>query len=74
MPTYEDLLTWNKTVIAEFGANGAVVSQPDFPILLLTTTGARTGRRRTAPVAYGVDDGRVFIVASNAGAPANTAR
>ena len=35
-----------------------------------TTTGARTGRQTTVPLAFGVDDrGRVFVIASKAGAP-----
>jgi deazaflavin-dependent oxidoreductase (nitroreductase family) len=61
-------------VIDEFRANHAVVSQPPFPILLLTTTGARTGRRTTVPLGFAVDDdGRVFVVASKAGAPRHPA-
>nr|WP_230862608.1 nitroreductase/quinone reductase family protein [Amycolatopsis camponoti] len=51
-----------------------MVSQPPFPILLLTTTGARTGRRTTVPLGYAVDDeGRVFVVGSKAGAPRHPA-
>lgn len=73
MPSNAEFRAWNQAVIAEFRANRGVVPQPEFAILLLTTTGARTGRRTTTPVAYGVDDGRVFVVASKAGAPANPA-
>jgi len=36
-------------------------------ILLLTTTGRKTGRRRTAPLNYYNDDGRVVLIASNNG-------
>jgi deazaflavin-dependent oxidoreductase (nitroreductase family) len=51
-----------------------VVSQPPFPILLLTTTGARTGRPATVPLGYAVDGrARVFVVASKAGAPRHPA-
>ena len=43
-------------------------------ILLLTTTGARTGRSTTVPLAFAVDDnGRVFVMASKAGAPRHPA-
>lgn len=73
MPTNEQMQAYNQGVIAEFRARGGVVAEPEFPILLLTTTGARTGRPTTTPVAYGVEGERVFVVASNAGAPGNPA-
>lgn len=40
-------------------------------LLLLTTSGARTGLSRTNPLMYFDDDRRYLIVASYAGAPAN---
>jgi deazaflavin-dependent oxidoreductase (nitroreductase family) len=43
----------------------------DTPLLLLTTTGARTGRPRTTPLAYRRVDGRLYVVASSGGRPAN---
>jgi deazaflavin-dependent oxidoreductase (nitroreductase family) len=45
-----------------------------FPVLYLTTTGARTGQRRTTPVAR-FDDGRGgwYVVASAGGAAAHPA-
>ena len=39
------------------------------PILLLTTTGAKTGQERVAPVVYTRDGDRYVIVASMGGAP-----
>ena len=36
-------------------------------ILLLTTTGARSGQRRTIPLAYIRHDHRIFIIASRGG-------
>jgi F420H(2)-dependent quinone reductase len=39
------------------------------PVLLLVTTGRRSGRRRTTPLLYLEDRGRYVIVASNGGAP-----
>jgi deazaflavin-dependent oxidoreductase (nitroreductase family) len=36
-------------------------------VLLLTTTGRKTGRRRTTPVLYVRDGNRLVIVASNSG-------
>ena len=38
-------------------------------ILLLTTTGRRSGEPRTTPLIHRVDDGRWVIVASKGGAP-----
>jgi deazaflavin-dependent oxidoreductase (nitroreductase family) len=42
-------------------------------VLLLTTTGAKTGQRRTHPVAYSRDGDRIIVVASKGGAPTNPA-
>ena len=73
-PTDEEFIAYNTSVIAEFRAHGGTVTQPPFPILLLTTTGARSGRRTTVPLGFAVDDdGRVFVVASKAGAPRHPA-
>ena len=74
VPSDEEFIAYNQGVISEFRANRGVVSQPPFPILLLTTTGARSGRRSTVPVKFAVDDaGRVFVMASKAGAPRHPA-
>ena len=69
MPTDEEFIERNRVVIEEFRSNAGIVAALGFPILLLTTTGARTGRRVTTPLGYGVDSGRVFVVASKGGAP-----
>jgi deazaflavin-dependent oxidoreductase (nitroreductase family) len=74
VPTDEEFLAYNQGVIDEFRANRGVVSQPPFPILLLTTTGARSGRPTTVPLAFVADDrGKVFVVASRAGSPRHPA-
>ena len=64
---------WNTTVIKEFRAKGGKVGgQFDgAPLLLLTTTGAKTGQRRTSPVMYLPDGDRLVIFASKGGAPTN---
>lgn len=41
------------------------------PILLLTTTGRRSGEPRTVPLIYAEDGDRYVIVASKGGAPAH---
>jgi len=37
------------------------------PVLLLTTVGRRSGEKRTAPVVYLEDDGRISVINTNAG-------
>ena len=39
------------------------------PVLLLTTTGRKTGKKRTKPLLYLIDNDQVVLVASHAGAP-----
>jgi deazaflavin-dependent oxidoreductase (nitroreductase family) len=73
MPTDEEFLAYNQGIIQAFRDDGGVVAQLPFPILLLTTTGARTGRRTTTPVGVGVDGDRVYVVASKGGGPSNPA-
>jgi deazaflavin-dependent oxidoreductase (nitroreductase family) len=58
----------NESVVDEFRTNGGEVAGLGFPVLLLTTTGTRSGRRVTVPLGFKVDAGRVFVVASNGGA------
>lgn len=69
--------TFNDNNIAEFRSNeGRLSSFGDAPVLLLTTTGAKTGQRRTSPMMYMADDGdadRVYVFASAAGADNNPA-
>ena len=43
------------------------------PIVLLTTTGARSGRRRTLPLVAVPNDERLIVIASNYGQPRNPA-
>jgi deazaflavin-dependent oxidoreductase (nitroreductase family) len=62
---------WNTKIINEFRENGGKVGGPfeGAPLLLLTTTGRRTGVPRTSPMMY-LDDGtgRWLVFASKAGA------
>jgi deazaflavin-dependent oxidoreductase (nitroreductase family) len=68
-----DMNDWNSKVIEEFHANGGKVggSFEGAPLLLLTTTGAKSGQRRTTPLVYLPDGDRMIIFASKAGAPTN---
>ncbi|MGH2347010.1 MAG: nitroreductase/quinone reductase family protein, partial [Chloroflexota bacterium] len=66
---------WNKAIITEFRANGGKVGGQfaGAPLLLLTTTGAKTGRKFTTPIMYLAEGDRRFVFASKAGAPTNPA-
>ncbi|MFF0773992.1 nitroreductase family deazaflavin-dependent oxidoreductase [Nonomuraea wenchangensis] len=61
---------FNQQIIHEFRANEGRVGGmfEGSPLLLLTTTGARSGRQVTTPVMYLPDGERYVIIASNAGA------
>lgn len=64
---------FNRLLIDEFRANrGEVTGQfAGRPLLLLTTTGAKSRRPYTTPVVYTEDRGRIVIIASKGGAPTN---
>ncbi len=66
---------FNRSIIEEFRANdGRVGGQFEgSSVLLLTTTGARTGESRTTPVVYMQDGERMIVFASKAGAPTHPA-
>jgi deazaflavin-dependent oxidoreductase (nitroreductase family) len=66
---------FNDKVIEEFRANEGKVGGPfeGAPVLLLTSTGAKSGQRRTTPVVYQQDGERMVVFASKAGAPENPA-
>ena len=62
---------FNRGIIEEFRNNKGVVGGmfAGVPMLLLTTTGAKTGRSHTTPLVYSKDGKRIVIIASKAGAP-----
>jgi deazaflavin-dependent oxidoreductase (nitroreductase family) len=66
-----DVNDWNRQIIEEFRANEGKVGGPfaGGTLLLLTTTGAKSGKQRTNPLAYLPDGERLVIIASKAGAP-----
>lgn len=66
MPT-----SFNESVIEEFRANGGKAGGPfeGANLLLLTTTGAKSGTARTTPLGYVRHGGSLLLVASNLGAP-----
>lgn len=69
-----DANDWNTRIIEEFRANEGRVGGTfeGAPLLLLHTTGARSGQERVNPVMYqDLGDGRVAVFASKAGADTN---
>src|SRR5713101_9667789 len=64
---------WNRNSIDEFRTHeGKVSGQFDgWPILLLHTTGAKTGAERVNPLVYHADGDRLVVFASKGGAPTN---
>ena len=63
----------NQGVIREFRANqGRVGGQMEgMPLLILTMTGAKTGRTLIRPLCYSRDGDRLVIIASYGGSPLN---
>jgi len=70
-----DMDAFNRQVIAEFRANGGHVGGrfAGLPMLLLTTTGAKSGVERTTPLVCRPEGGTLVIIASKAGAPEHPA-
>ena len=60
---------FNRDVIVEFRANGGEVAGRKYPLILLTTTGAKSGLPRTNPLNYSTDGDRIIVIASKAAAP-----
>lgn len=61
---------YNQPMIETFRRTGGQVPGWD-RLLLLTTTGARSGKQRTSPVVYSMDGDRYVIAATKSGAPTN---
>jgi deazaflavin-dependent oxidoreductase (nitroreductase family) len=75
IPDTETIKAFNKTITDEFRANdGKVGGQfAGANLLLLTTTGAKSGQSRLSPLAYLRVDGKLIIIGSFAGADVNPA-
>ncbi|MBA3287903.1 MAG: nitroreductase family deazaflavin-dependent oxidoreductase [Acidimicrobiia bacterium] len=71
--TVSDVNDWNTQIIEQFRANGGRVGGQfeGAPLLLLHTTGARSGQERVNPVMYQDLGGPLAVFASKAGAPTN---
>ena len=79
MSDQDELGDINGQVIEDFRANGGAVDKAmggvfaGKPVLVLHTTGARTGKQRLTPLVYGRDGDRLVVAASKGGAPTDPA-
>ncbi len=74
MPIDSRETSWNASIIADFHAHdGAITSGPlaGSNLLLMTSTGARSGKPHVAPLGYTRDGGRYVVVGSNSGRSQN---
>ena len=73
IPSADFMKEFNKNLVEEFRANGGKVDGQfaGADLLLLTTTGAKSGQPRLAPLAYFTIDGKMIIIGSKAGADTN---
>jgi deazaflavin-dependent oxidoreductase (nitroreductase family) len=64
-------IAYNRQLIEAFRANRGKSDEPSEarPLILLTTTGAKSGQARTSPLMYIPDGDRLLVLASNYGAP-----
>jgi F420H(2)-dependent quinone reductase len=71
--TYSD---FNKNLIADLRANGGQATSGPFrggSVLILTTTGAKSGEMRENPLAYTRAGVNYVVIASKGGAPTHPA-
>ena len=66
-------MNWNDSIIEQFRANDGQVDRFGKHLLLLHTTGAKSGEPRIAPMMYFAEPEGIFVIASKAGAPDNPA-
>jgi deazaflavin-dependent oxidoreductase (nitroreductase family) len=61
---------WNRPVIEEFRTHGGHVGgfYEGKPLLLLTTTGRKSGKPCTTPLSYQTEGSRMIVIAANIGA------
>ena len=71
----QDMKAFNRALIEDWRANNGKLSgrMAGRNLILLTTTGARSGERRTAVLGFGRHGDRIVAIASNNGAPVHPA-
>ncbi len=75
MAEIDDFNALDRQIVEEFRAKGGNIGGQfaNAPLLLLTTTGAKSGEPRTRPLVYLSEGGQIYIFAGNRGAPTNPA-
>ncbi|WP_102417908.1 nitroreductase family deazaflavin-dependent oxidoreductase [Mycobacterium sp. 4858] len=75
MPDTATINNFNSAIIDEFRTNSGKVGGQfeNAHLLLLTTTGAKSGQPRISPLAYFRIDGKLIIIGSFAGSPVSPA-
>jgi deazaflavin-dependent oxidoreductase (nitroreductase family) len=69
MSSNRDWNAFNKDVIEQFRANDGQIPGRENPLILLTTTGAKSGLPRTNPLNYSTDGDRIIVIASKGASP-----
>jgi deazaflavin-dependent oxidoreductase (nitroreductase family) len=64
-----DIKEINRKTIEQFRGGGPIEGMHRERLVLLTTTGAKTGQPHTTPMMFVPDEDRVLVIASNMGAP-----
>jgi deazaflavin-dependent oxidoreductase (nitroreductase family) len=74
-PDSATLKAFNQNIVDEFRANGGKVGGrfADANLLLLTTTGAKSGQPRVSPLTYLRIDGKLIVIGAFAGAAVDPA-
>ncbi len=70
MPIPPSEVDWNETHLADFRAHGGQITQGPLKganVLLMTSTGARSGEPRVTPLGFTRDGDRWVVVGSNSG-------
>lgn len=75
MTEIPDITAFNAAIVDEFRSNGGRVGGPfeGADLLLLHTTGAKSGQRRISPLAYFTVEGKTIVIGSYAGADVDPA-
>ncbi|AFC44490.1 nitroreductase family deazaflavin-dependent oxidoreductase [Mycobacterium intracellulare] len=75
LPDTDTINAFNRAIVDEFRVNGGKVGGQfeGANLLLLHTTGAKSGQPRVSPLAYFDIDGKLIVIGSFAGAPVSPA-
>ena len=72
MPRRPDEIAWDEAILADFHEHGGQITRGRLAganVLLMTSTGAKSGEARIAPLGYTRDGDRYVVVGSNSGLP-----